>query len=558
MERRSDAILARRRHARADRRRCWSRCACRARPPTSSPPRRARCARHARAGRVHGAGAARSTRAAPAATARAASTSRRPRRSSSPRAACASPSTAIARRARRCGSADVLEALGVDARARRRERIATLHRRGRHRLHVRARASPGDAARRRRCARELGVRTLFNCARPARNPAGATHQLLGVYDDALRRSWPRCSRARRAAARGSCTARAASTRSRSSGPTRVTELARRRARASATSRPATSASSAATPTALRGGDAAENAGDRARDPRGRARRRRRDAVVVNAAAALCVGRRRASSPREAAARAADAIDSGAARAKLATWVAFGAEAERSSSERLPRRDPRAQARARSRGGTRTRALASHAAGARRVDDRAARSRSQRCAARGARAPRVIAEIKLRSPSAGAIRARSRGGVQAIARGVRRGGRRGGQRAVRRAGLRRQRARPAARRAQRSTLPLLFKEFVLDRLQLELARAVGAHMVLLLVRALDRGAAARARSTRSHAQGIAPVVEAADDARARGRARDDAPRSSASTRATCARSASIRQRAQRRASRASRASASPCT
>jgi anthranilate phosphoribosyltransferase len=34
--------------------------------------------------------------------------------------------------------------------------------------------------------RELGVRTLFNCLGPLANPAGATHQLLGAFDDAIR------------------------------------------------------------------------------------------------------------------------------------------------------------------------------------------------------------------------------------------------------------------------------------------------------------------------------------------------------------------------------------
>ncbi len=35
--------------------------------------------------------------------------------------------------------------------------------------------------------RELGVRTIFNALGPLANPARATHQLVGVYDDALRR-----------------------------------------------------------------------------------------------------------------------------------------------------------------------------------------------------------------------------------------------------------------------------------------------------------------------------------------------------------------------------------
>lgn len=84
----------------------------------------------------------------------------------------------------RAGSADVLEAMGValDVRADRQTevlaeaQIAFLfaqahHPAMRHVMPVR---------------RELGVRTLFNCLGPLANPAGATHQLLGAFDDRMR------------------------------------------------------------------------------------------------------------------------------------------------------------------------------------------------------------------------------------------------------------------------------------------------------------------------------------------------------------------------------------
>lgn len=131
------------------------------------------------------------------------------------------------------------------------------------------------------------------------------------------------------------------------------------------------------------------------------------------------------------------------------------------------------------------------------------------ARRGAAAPRIIAEVKMRSPSAGLIRARTPGLVQAIARQYAAGGAAavsvlcdgpgfgGSPLDLRRA-------------AAAVPLPLLFKEFVLDPIQIRLARAVGAHMVLLLVRALDPGAL-RELASEIVAQGMAPVVEAADEA-----------------------------------------------
>jgi indole-3-glycerol phosphate synthase len=123
-------------------------------------------------------------------------------------------------------------------------------------------------------------------------------------------------------------------------------------------------------------------------------------------------------------------------------------------------------------------------------------------------PRVIAEIKMRSPSAGSIRPRSTGLVQAIARDYVEGGAAavsvlcdgpgfgGSPLDVRRA-------------ATAVSAPVLFKEFVLDPVQVTLARSVGAHMVLLLVRALDQRALGELVQEVLR-QRMAPVVEAADD------------------------------------------------
>src|SRR5262249_41245730 len=81
----------------------------------------------------------------------------------------------------RCGSADVVDALGVpidvdpsqQAGILRQARIAFLMAPAHH-----------PALRHASTARrELGVRTIFNALGPLVNPARTTHQLLGVYED---------------------------------------------------------------------------------------------------------------------------------------------------------------------------------------------------------------------------------------------------------------------------------------------------------------------------------------------------------------------------------------
>lgn len=85
----------------------------------------------------------------------------------------------------RCGSADVLEALGVPflsdpadlSRCLRRHGMAFLYAPHLHPAMRNAAAS----------RREIGVRTVFNLAGPLANPAGVPCQILGVPDDRLRR-----------------------------------------------------------------------------------------------------------------------------------------------------------------------------------------------------------------------------------------------------------------------------------------------------------------------------------------------------------------------------------
>ena len=82
-----------------------------------------------------------------------------------------------------CGSADVLEALGVKIDAAQEVVEECLHEIGigflfAPRLHGAMKYAIGPR-------REIGIRTIFNMLGPLTNPAGATAQLIGVYDPKL-------------------------------------------------------------------------------------------------------------------------------------------------------------------------------------------------------------------------------------------------------------------------------------------------------------------------------------------------------------------------------------
>ena len=84
----------------------------------------------------------------------------------------------------RCGSADVVAALGIpiDIAPGRQHEVL-------HEAHIAFLMAPAHHPALRHAAearRELGLRTIFNALGPLVNPARATHQLVGVYDDALR------------------------------------------------------------------------------------------------------------------------------------------------------------------------------------------------------------------------------------------------------------------------------------------------------------------------------------------------------------------------------------
>lgn len=227
----------------------------------------------------------------------------------------------------RCGSADVVEALGIpidvpperQAGILRAARIAFLMAPAHH-----------PALRHAAVARrELGIRTIFNALGPLVNPARVTHQLVGVYDDTLRPIM--------ATALGALGVRRAWVVRSTDGldeispaaPTRVSELDAGRVTERTVS-PADFGVATVSVEALRGGDAAENAALLARiiegDPHPA-----RAAVVLNAAAALHVVR--GGDLAERAREAAAAIDSGDAQATLARWreIALAARGSAPSS-----------------------------------------------------------------------------------------------------------------------------------------------------------------------------------------------------------------------------------
>lgn len=166
---------------------------------------------------------------------------------------------------------------------------------------------------------ELGVRTLFNFLGPLTNPAGATHQLLGVGDASRMDAMAEvlgllgCKGAWVVHGEGGLDEVALS------GPTRVVVLHEGQ-RETRTLQPGDFGVEAAPLSALAGGDAAHNA-QIARSILAGERGAPRDAVVINAASALCAAGV-AASPHEGAERAAEALDNGAARAKLDAWLAF--------------------------------------------------------------------------------------------------------------------------------------------------------------------------------------------------------------------------------------------
>jgi anthranilate phosphoribosyltransferase len=219
----------------------------------------------------------------------------------------------------RCGSADVLEALGVRldlppagiAAAIERVGIGflfapALHTAMRHAMAAR---------------RAIGGRTVFNLLGPLTNPAGARAQVLGVFAadrvELMAQALAELGAARAFVVHGEDGLDEITL----SGKTQVAEVHNGAVKAYAVT-PEEFGLRRAPREALAGGDAAHNA-DLIRRVLGGDRGPRRDIVVANAAAALVAA---GASPnfREAAGLAAASLDSGAASAKLQEFAVFAA------------------------------------------------------------------------------------------------------------------------------------------------------------------------------------------------------------------------------------------
>ncbi|MFH1035450.1 MAG: anthranilate phosphoribosyltransferase [Pseudomonadota bacterium] len=211
----------------------------------------------------------------------------------------------------RCGSADVVETLGIPLDLTPEQVGACIDQVGigflfAPLLHGAMRHAIGPR-------REIGLRTIFNLLGPLTNPAGATAQVVGVYDPALLEPLARvlgrlgCGQAFVVHGPGGLDEIA------STGPTQAAHLKDGQVK-TLTITPEELGLTRSRPEELTGGEALQNAAITLAVLQGQPGACR-DTVLMNASAAL-VAAGLAGDLREGVALAAGAIDSGAALAKL--------------------------------------------------------------------------------------------------------------------------------------------------------------------------------------------------------------------------------------------------
>lgn len=215
-----------------------------------------------------------------------------------------------------CGSADVLAALGVNLDLTPEQVAACIEEVGigfifAPRFHPAMKHAIGPR-------RELGQRTIFNILGPLTNPAGATHQLIGVYDPAL--TEPLAEVLGELGSRGAFIVHGHGGLDEltTAGPNRVSAL--RDGRVSTFElNPADFGLRPVSLDDLRGGSPEENAALLRAVLAGEDKSPRRDVVLLNAAAALAAESGDLTSALD---EARQALDSGAALAKLDALIAF--------------------------------------------------------------------------------------------------------------------------------------------------------------------------------------------------------------------------------------------
>ena len=218
----------------------------------------------------------------------------------------------------KCGSADVLAALGVNLDLTAAQVAAAIDEVGlgfmfavKHHPAMKHAIGP---------RRELGVRTVFNVLGPLTNPAGAKTMCMGVFDGRLTESLAAvlgelgCTNAFVFHGHGGLDELT------TSGPNRVSRLKNGQV-VTDTLDPAELGFARANPADLLGGTAEENAAITRGILTGGPSGPRRDVVVLNAAAAL-VAAGRADDLPGGIKLAGDSIDSGAALAVLDRFIAF--------------------------------------------------------------------------------------------------------------------------------------------------------------------------------------------------------------------------------------------
>ncbi len=221
----------------------------------------------------------------------------------------------------KCGSADVVEALGVNISLPPERIAACLEQVGIAFLFAPAMHSAMKYVHSAR--RELRLPTVFNLLGPLTNPANASAQVVGVYSadlvEKLAEALAMLGLRRALVVHGNDGLDEITI----TGPTRVAEMRDGRVRAYEVT-PEEFGLDRAPLDAISGGDVRENAAI-IREILDGKKSARRDVVLLNAAAAL-VAAGRAATMQEGIPRAAYSLDSGAARAKLDALVQFTKQA----------------------------------------------------------------------------------------------------------------------------------------------------------------------------------------------------------------------------------------